>query len=105
MAAIFTADGPRRGRERRRAEIGVCTEQLQLVRHKMRAEAQARGHDPDKIATRLVEKLEEAQGIAEIFKVIGEARDDLVGKKSQPRGAAAGIRQVRRDNAEDGELI
>ena len=54
MAHVFSPGGPARGDARRRAEIRECAEQLQAVRAKMREEVAARGHDPDRVAARLV---------------------------------------------------
>ena len=97
------------GAARRAAEARYCAQRLAKLNDQHAAAVHT--PDSDRVASRLVgslEALEQKQGGASVwaaFKIIGEARAELVGKKSQPRGGSSGIRQVRRDDARDGELI
>jgi len=110
LKAIF--DGSvEAGAARRAAEARYCAQRLAKLNDQHAAAVHT--PDSDRVASRLVESLEtleQKQGGASVrgaFKIIGEARvaAELVGKTSQPRGGSSGIRQVRRDDARDGELI
>ena len=96
-----------RGRHRRGALLGLLASRLRRANEQTEALLSRAAGSRDRLAARLVEQLEALGegGIWEAFRVIGAVRGDLVGKRSQPNGQAAGMRAVRRDGLADGELI
>ena len=99
VAALFQA--VMQPAERREGEIALCRTRLAQWDAEA-ARVWSGAGDADRLGTRLVARLRaltedgrSGSTAGEIFKVIGEYRADLVGMKAQPRGAKAGMTEVR----------
>ena len=105
--AVKEAFGKPTPGERRTALLELLQLRMESTRRDLLQQLELAGVDKDAIATRLVAKLEALGdgGVWEAFRIIGETQASLVGKKSQPRGAKAGMDAVRAGGEADGEVI
>ena len=95
LRRVFEGDVP--PEERRQREVELCRKRLADAEAKLHERVAEDVNDTDRIFTRLINRLDALRGGApvwDVFKVIGETRADLVGKKAKPQGGGVGMHAV-----------